>query len=237
MGRPDKTEGSSIIYSHGISIQKHQEEALLDLLGIDTDEEEEIPDIALILGKISAYLGVYPGLVQSLDKAPTPAKYIREIGDLSGKVNYKTSLAYKAKNLLQNFCETSQWIYDAYTLEGYDLSDIERELGEFLDASSRVIETMKIHPESRGAPKKSALSVLINQLNDIFEKYYSIPDINEDELGERNRRDKRKTSGKQVNRNNFIEKCLDIAEINYPKNWTTLLYKEDGTPKIFLKQF
>ena len=239
MGRAKKTQGAPTFLSYGASLSKEDEDRLLDLLGIDPDDPEDV-DVGLILSDIAIFLGAYPGLLQATDNAPRPANYIFEIGDPSDKNAPKTGLVYDANNLLQILCNTSQWVSDAYTAAGYDIHDIERELGRFIDASCKVIQGMKkTKKESRGAPKKEALKSIINHLNWVFDKYYQTEDIDEDSLDDDDHKDNRKVSGKEQSRTNFIEECLKLANIACPKNWRNLLWKETDSPesKIVLKQF
>lgn len=240
MGRPTKTTGSPIVYSRGIILSKDQENRLLDLLGIDFDDPDEGLDIGIILSDIKIYLGTYSGLVEATDNAPRPANYIHEIGDPSNDMGVKTGLVYEANDLLQKLCNTSYWIAEAYKVIGYDVHKIERELGRFIDASSKAIENIKQRDtESRGKPEKAALKTIINYMNYLFEKYYAVPDLDEDELEDKDQSDGRKMSGRDISKKNFIEECLNFAGIEYPPNWLHLLYGESDLPdnRISLSQF
>ena len=240
MGRPKKTKGSPIVYSRGINLTEEQENRLLDLLGIDFDDPDEGVDIGIILSDIKILLGTYDGLADATDKAPRPANYIHEIGDPPNDISVKTGLVYAANDLLQTLCKTSYWIGESYKAVGYDTHKIERELGKFIDASSKVVEKLKKSEiESRGKPEKKALKIIINHMNSLFEKYYAVPDLDDNTLEDKDQSDGRKMSGRDISKKNFIEECLNFAGIKYPPNWLHLLYSESDLPedRILLRPF
>ena len=239
MGRPNKTTGSPVVYSRGISLSKEQENRLLDLLGIDVDEPDDGVDVGIILINIKTYLGAYEGLPSATDNAPRPVNYICEIGDPSGEYGEKKGLVYDANNFLQTLCKTSYWIQEIYKSVGYDIHSIERELGRFIDASSKVVQNLKRSDvESRGRPEKQALRIVINHLNDVFEKYHSTPAIDGDCLSDDERYDARKKTGKEQDRENFISECLGMASIPCPDSWRRLIYSETDSPekRVYLSQ-
>jgi len=140
--------------------------------------------------EVEKMIGCYPGMVDTLDNAPTDAAKAAAIKPL-------LKLANKLRQGLNDLDSASiSALDDTYRVE------LINELCWFCGRAKNVCEELET-TESRGAPKRCAHRIVINQFCDIYMRYAVNP--NED------------------GRLNFVTAILDTANIPYEDNDSRLL--------------
>lgn len=204
---PQKTTGAPFCYSYKFNLTDVQKKRLFDdLLGFDFDDKKDRKKAEQVIINIESYLGAYEGMVESADKEPTTAQYIAELNNLRNQ----------SWALCQDLATTSHWMHNLIEAHGYDLHKSTRDVAQLFDMITKVLQSKENEElDSRGRPKKRALKMLINTINQNFEHY--------------NRNNPQA-------RNDFIKECLDIAGIESPKDISKLIYNE-STPENERKYF
>lgn len=109
-------------------------------------------------------LGLYAPGAEHLDKSPRPADYRQTF----------RAVQRAAKNLLQTLTDWSGYYRDQLKLKGADIQAIETALTSLADVSAAVVKDFK-GKSSKGAPRNTALTEVIQRLRRIFRDNYRGP--------------------------------------------------------------
>lgn len=240
MARAQKTSGANFWIGKNINTTDQQKIEIVDnILGIDLDDEENHEVAEQIMSKIRSIVGAYEGAVESVDKAPKPANFVNELNGTKKNKDgtIKDGVRRQAFDLLSSLTGMSYWMTDEFVqTQGYDLKNFELELAGFFDVCTKIAKKYEDMPSS-GRPKGSAKRIIVNDLNAVFEEYYSIPALDDSD----NENDLRRNVVDNE-RAKFIRCCLEIDKISCPKTDAALLnliYSKD-TPseeRLSIKRF
>lgn len=163
MTKPTVKKASPIFTYHQQQLDSDTKSKLLSLLGID----DANPDKTTILSKIG-YLVGFLDKADNIDNAPKAGDYI------SASQRLKTM----AINLINELDNTNGYIIDEINKEmpnndlhpSFPLHAVEHQLAVLFDALTSMEKKFSAK-ESRGAQKKQAQVMVVNDLRAMFQKY------------------------------------------------------------------
>lgn len=231
MGKAQKTNGASFWMGKVIRTSDAYKTKIVDnILGIDLDEKKNKKKAEVIMSKIRVILSAYEGAIQSIDKKPRPANYLAELNGTKKNKDgtLKDGLRRQVFDLSESISNMSYWMKDEFKEQGYNLHEFHRQLAGFFSVCNKIREKYEDLP-SAGKPKNTAMRVIVNCLNDVFEKYYSIESLDEDHEENDKRRAPRENA-----RLNFLKACLKLGKIPLPETDSGLIalcYSTDTPPQ------
>lgn len=231
MTKAQKTTSSRFWMGKIVSTTDTQKMEIIDnILGIDLDDAENREMAEEVMGKICVIVGSYEGAVESIDKKPRPANYLAELNGIKKNTDgtLKDGLRRQVFDLLEALSNMSFWMTEEFKEQDYDLHAFHLELADFFDVCNKIRNKYE-NMSSPGRPRETAKRVVVNDLNAVFEEYYSTPplDDNDDEKDGRQ-------NAKERDRVRFLRVCLEIDNIKCPKTnaaLLSLLYNENDPPE------
>jgi hypothetical protein len=221
MTKAQKTKGASFWVGKNVYTTYSQKIKIIDnILGIDLLGDKKNRKIAEeIMVKIRVIIGQYEGAVESIDKKPRAANYLAELNGTKKNSDgtIKSGLRRQAFDLSESLADMSYLMRDEYKTHDYDLYEFHRHLARFLSTCAKIVDKYE-GDTSSGRPKNTALKMVVNSLNSVFDKYYAVPALDEND-----QENDRRRNAIQESRIKFIRECLSLDLIPCPETDSALL--------------
>ncbi len=131
-------------------------------LGLDPTRSEGFDLTADIFGQIEKWLGFYPEATLASTELPGAADYKHELSSFERDIC----------EFLEKLHGYPEWVRNSIDKHGGNLTGVEEDLTALADASATAVRTYMKH-EGRGRKKNEPRLKVIQELRNIFDKYYT----------------------------------------------------------------